>query len=226
MKLVLNPENKYISLNDEYLLISNKKSNFVINKSDFSKIKKNNIHNKKLINSNILIYDFEEFHQLNQDTKVYPKINIDKIKKENLGYLRFSSIIFIYLKRNIVFSASFLDIVKLKESKKFTLSFIVKNGYYNTIYTSDYHVFKALNKINVRCYYLYYGQLTNKNYSIDITLFVAKEKKKDFFNKKNELISFELKNDNSKCGNCNFSNICLSDAKNKEKNCKKFKEAL
>ncbi len=65
MNLRLNPENKYLVLNEDYLLLSNKSQNLIMSKSDFYNLKHNLSLNLNVdaifINLNIVLYDFQDF---------------------------------------------------------------------------------------------------------------------------------------------------------------------
>lgn len=88
MKLSLNPDNKYISLDNDNLLISNDENNLILTKSNFAKLKYdisvNNEIDKIFINSDIVIYTFQEFYLLNKEYKKYPKLLFFELSEKNL----------------------------------------------------------------------------------------------------------------------------------------------
>ena len=71
MTVSLNPNNKYIVLNDDILLISNRTTNLVITKLDFARLKHdisvNNEIDSFFIVSDIIIYPFQEIYLLNEE---------------------------------------------------------------------------------------------------------------------------------------------------------------
>lgn len=230
MTVSLNPNNKYIVLNDDILLISNRTNNLVITKSDFARLKHdisvNNEIDSFFIVSDIIIYPFQEIYLLNEELKKYRKLNLKELSRKKIDYIKFDSVVFIILK-DLMISISYWDYVHIQKGLKISLSCILKNNYYQTVFTRNIFVFFCLKKRNVRCIYVCEKPfLFYKKVSVNNLLFLEKKKKAEFFSRKKKFVNFEEHEISSDCKVCAYIYICGGTLYSDKKNCNRIKKII
>lgn len=231
MKLCLNPDNKYISLDNDNLLISNKENNLILTKSNFAKLKYdisvNNEIDSIFIDSDIVIYTFQEFYLLNKEYKKYPKLLFLELSEKKLDYLKFESVAFILFNKDILFTISYWDLIQIQKSKKINFSYIMKNNYYQTVFTKNLILFFLLKRKNIRCTYVCEKSfLLYKKISVNNLIYLVKDKKKALFSKKVKFVNFEKQKVDTKCSNCNYIHICGGTSYFNKKNCNQIKNII
>ncbi len=231
MNLRLNPENKYLVLNEDYLLLSNKSQNLIMAKSDFYNLKHNLSLNLNVdaifINLNIVLYDFQDFRLLNQEKKIYSKILFKNISKEKFDYLKYDSRIYVYYNKNVLFTVTYWDLLQILKCKKITLFYILKNNYYQTLLTRSVLLFHLFSKKDFRCLYVCSAPFFSmKKISVDKIFFLVRNKKNDLFCKNKKIVNFENQILNSNCSECSYLHICGGNSMYLLKNCRKIKRII
>lgn len=231
MKLCLNPDNKYISLDNDNLLISNKENNLILTKSNFAKLKYdisvNNEIDSIFINSDIVIYTFQEFYILNRECKKYPKLLFFELSEKKFDYLKFESVAFILFNKDILFSISYWDLIQIQKNKKIKFSYIMKNNYYQTVFTKNLIIFFLLKRKKIRCTYVCEKPFfLYKKVSVNNLIYLVKNKKKALFSKKVRFVDFEEQEQNANCSSCNYIHICGGSSYLNKKNCNQIKNII
>lgn len=231
MNLCLNPENRYISLNVDNLIISNKNFNLILSKKDFAKLKHELLSGYEIdgmfIKLEIVVYDFCDFLVLNQEEKIYQKILFSELRKEKIEYLKYNSKVYVYFNGNILYTATYWDLVQIQNKEKINLSYIINNNFYQTLYIRNPILFLLLNRKKARCLYVCSGPfLLSQKFCVNNLFYLIKDRKREFFSRKKKYINFKSKAISSNCRICNYFHICGGSPSFNKKDCNKIKKII
>lgn len=141
--------------------------------------------------------------------------------------MKFESVVFILFNKDVIFTISYWDLIQIQKSKKIVFLYIIKNDYYQTVYTKNLLIFFLLKRMKIRCIYVCEKSFfLYKKVNVNNLIYQVKDRKKDFFSKKIKYVDFEEQEVDISCSSCNYIHICGGTLCFSKKDCNKMKSII